>query len=81
MENGSCKLWSQIDMDVSPIEWCTLLCIEDNKEYCSSVKTLEAADGLEITEKDLSAGKTVIWTFKGLPYEAQILKVHGKFCI
>ena len=60
------------------IGWCTILCLEDNKEYLSPAIKLESKDGLELTASDIRQGKTVIWQYRGAPYEAEILKVHGK---
>ena len=34
-------------------EWYTLLCLEDNKEYVSTLKNMETTEGLEVTEEEL----------------------------
>ena len=59
------------------VEWCTLLCLEDNKEYLASACALESEDGLGIAETDLIHGNRVIWYYRGLPYDAEILDIHG----
>lgn len=59
------------------IEWCTLLCLEDNKKYVAATSGLESEDGLGIAEVDLAPGKHVVWFYRGLPYDAEILEIHG----
>lgn len=51
--------------------------MEDNKEYSASVKALESEDGLGINDADLKPRKSVIWNYRGVPYSADILEVHG----
>lgn len=61
-------------------EWCTVLCLEDNKKYPSPVSKLESTDDLQLCEDDLVPGKTVIWYHRNkIPYEAQLLKIYGEF--
>ena len=57
--------------------WCTVLCLEDNKHYVSLASKLESEDGLGLSPGDIKCGKTVIWHYRGAPYEATILEVHS----
>ena len=56
-------------------EWFTVLCLEDHKGYVSTVKNLETDEGLEVRE-ELDIGD-VVWQYRGAPYKAEILEVHG----
>jgi len=51
--------------------------VEDNKEYVASVKALESEDGLGLCDSDLVLGKSVVWNYRGLPYSAEIIEIHG----
>ena len=57
-------------------EWFTSLCLEDNKEYISTAKDMETVEGLEIGE-EMNVGDYVVWQYRGAPYKAQILAIHG----
>lgn len=58
-------------------EWFTLLCLEDSKKYISTVKSMETTDGLEVNQDELQMGDDVVWHYRGAPYEAKILSIHG----
>lgn len=58
-------------------EWFTLLCLEDNKEYISTAKDMETVEGLEIGGEEMNVGDYVIWQYRGAPYKAQVLAIHG----
>ena len=60
--------------------WATVLCIEDNKEYFSMVNTLEREDGLTITESDLTAGNKLVWKYRGVPYDCEVIRIQGTVC-
>ena len=60
------------------LEWFTLLCLEDNKRYSSTIQSLETDDGLEVNEDEVEIGSTVIWSYRGAPYKAKVLSIHGK---
>lgn len=70
-------------LDLSPntliLGWCTLLCLEDNTKYSAAINKLEATDGLGLSEVDIVAGNKVIWCYRGAPYEAEILEIHGEY--
>ena len=46
-------------------------------EYVSTVKNMETDEGLEIKEEELDIGDVVLWQYRGAPYKAEILQVHG----
>ena len=56
-----------------------MLCLEDNKEYTSRITALETEDGLALTDEDLVPGRKVIWTYRKMPYAAEVIKVNGKY--
>lgn len=58
-------------------EWISVLCLEDNKEYTTCVKSLERPDGLGISDQDLTPGKNLIWHYKRTPYEVQVVGIQG----
>ena len=58
-------------------EWFALLCLEDNKEYISSAKDMETVDGLEVRGEEMEVRDCVIWHYRGAPYKAHILAIHG----
>ena len=38
---------------------------------------METDEGLEIKEEELDIGDVVLWQYRGAPYKAKILEVHG----
>lgn len=58
-------------------EWFTLLCLEDNKQYVSNVKSMETLDGLEVSQDEVQVGDTFVWHYRGAPYKAEIISIHG----
>ena len=52
--------------------------MEDNKEYCCMANSLETVDGLEVDEDAVQCGDLVIWSYRGTPYKAEVLSIHGK---
>ena len=43
---------------------------------------METVDGLEVAEKELHPGDVVVWQYRGAPYKAEILAVHGmQYCM
>ncbi len=58
-------------------EWCTILCLEDNKHYVSPSNKLESLEGLGLSTGDIVPGSHAIWEYHGAPYEVEILEVHG----
>lgn len=54
-----------------------MLCLEDNKEYTTGVKSLERIDGLGISDKDLTLGNKLIWHYRGTPYEVEVAGIQG----
>lgn len=54
-----------------------MLCLEDNKRYCSTTTSIETVDGLEVDEEEVKTGDIVIWSYRGAPYKAKILSIHG----
>ena len=55
-----------------------MLCLEDNKEYTTGVKSLERIDGLGISDQDLTLGNNLIWHYRGTPYEVEVVRIQGK---
>ena len=43
----------------------------------STVKNMETDEGLEIKEEELDNEDVVLWQYRGAPYKAEILEVHG----
>ena len=59
------------------IEWCTVLCIEENKTYLTSAKNI-CADSYEcVKDSDLSQGHELVWHFKCTPYTVEVVDVQG----
>ena len=54
-----------------------MLCLEDNKEYTTCVKSLERIDGLGISDQDLTVGNNLIWHYRGTPYEVEVVGIQG----
>ena len=67
------KIYLTVCMPISYTEWYQLLCLEDNKQYCSTVTALETVNGLEIEEENLCVGDEVIWQYRGAPYKTDSL--------
>lgn len=54
------------------------MCLEDNRKYSAPADVLESEEGLGLTGDDIKIGKKVIWHYRRLPYDAEILEVYGK---
>ena len=65
---------------VISLEWCNILCHEDNKKHLVNSLHLESEIGDYVTKDDLKRGSTVVWNYRGVPYTADILGSFGKLC-
>lgn len=77
---------NECNFDFSPIhftfiEWCQVLCLEDNKKHLLSSDKLETDERQFITDDDLKIGSKVVWNYKGIPYSVQILHVFSEFVL
>ena len=64
---------------LSWIEWCTVLCLENSKQYVANAKDLETESRGFVTDEDLTPGALVVWRHRGTPYTTEVVKVHGKY--
>ena len=40
---------------------------------------METVNGLELDEEQVKTGDVVIWSYRGAPYKAEILFIHGMY--
>ena len=59
------------------VEWCRILCIEDNKKHIVSSEKLRTEDKDFVTVADLTKDNQVLWEYSGIPYEVKIIDVFG----
>ena len=59
-------------------EWCTILCLEDNKTYNCRAKDLETDSQEFVTLRDLAKGNELVWQYRGRRYMVEVLSVHGE---
>jgi len=62
-------------------EWCTILCVEDNKTTLVNAKSLETESSDYVTEVDLQQSKGLVWRHKGVPYTVEVKEIHGKLIV
>lgn len=66
------------NLNTLSLEWCTILCIENQKRYVTQCKDLETDLHRFVTEEDLTPGGQVVWRYNGTLYTAEVIEVHGK---
>ena len=59
------------------VEWCRVLCIEDNKKHIVSSEKLRTEDKDFVPAADLTKDNQVLWEYSGIPYEVKIIDVFG----
>ncbi len=57
------------------LQWCNILCFEDNKTQLVMSSKLETEERDSLTPGDLHVGAPVIWRFKGVPYDLANLDI------
>ena len=61
----------------SCLEWCNILCVENNKVYKCLTTSLSTDDKDHVSEADLQLGNELVWSYKGKKYTAILKDMNG----
>ena len=58
-------------------EPCTVLCLENNREYACNTSSLSTDSRDYVTQDDLEPGKDLIWVYRGIHYSVIFKHLKG----